>query len=469
MLQLDREITRLRRRLACVLILRQSLALVTLWLFIWGSGILVLRVAAGASPALLFWGLAAVPLLLGAAVVGGVRQVPARASLAAVVDKAADCGGLLMAAAEQPLGNWERELPAAAGLRLRWQAGQPAVAFLAAAVFVLIGLFLPDQLASGTARHALEIGKEADKLAAQIDILKKEAVLEPARAESLQEKLAQLKKEATGEDPVKTLEALDHLRDLVSKAAKESAEHAVSKTEDLAKAEALAEGLRLSDKELDARVKTEAMAELAALMKKAAEETGLVDKHLDPALLKAGLTGKLSPEDLKKLTAALKGSKQDLKKLLDKLAEAKLIDPDMLKKCEAAGKCDCEGLAELLKKHGGKCAICDLLKECQGDKAGKGGVNEGPGAASLTWGDPVREDGTKFKEETLPPGALTEIKKNQVIGLSQGKPDEGKPGGGSQGGALNQAAAGGGSANTPVILPRHRGTVERYFTRPKGK
>jgi hypothetical protein len=46
-------------------------------------------------------------------------------------------------------------------------------------------------------------------------------------------------------------------------------------------------------------------------------------------------------------------------------------------------------------------------------------------------------------------------------------PEPGKPGvGPAQSGALGGAAAGGGSANAGVVLPRHRGAVGRYFERP---
>lgn len=71
----------------------------------------------------------------------------------------------------------------------------------------------------------------------------------------------------------------------------------------------------------------------------------------------------------------------------------------------------------------------------------------------------------KFKEETLPEGDVTNLK-SQIIALSRGKPDKGGPNGPAGSGALEGSATGGGSANTQVVLPRHRGSVERYFDRP---
>jgi hypothetical protein len=460
-------IAQLRRRLAGYLILKNALTAITAWLFFWGTGILVLRVAFQASSLLLLWGLTAVPLLLAAAMVWALRQVPERAKVAAFLDSRSGCGGLLLAGEEQPLGSWEASLPEPAPVRIRWQAGRSGVAFAAGVVFVLFGLLLPERLTAGPAR-ALEIGKETEKLAALVDLLKKESVLEKERAESLKEKLEQLAKEAKGADPVKTLEALDHVQDLVTKAAQEAAEAALGKTEKLAKAEALADGLKQAGKDLAAKVKAEAMSELSDLVKKAATETALLGKHLDAKTFEAALKGKLGPEGLKKLADALKGSKKDLADLMEKLKEARLIDPELLKKCECAGKCDGRGLAALLKKEGGKMAIGDMLKECMGKKAGKGGVTEGPGAADITFGPPSSEEGAKYKEQTLPPGALAELKKSMVIGLSPGDPKKDK-GGKTQSGALLGSRAGGGSANTPVILPRHRGAVDRFFARPGQK
>ena len=463
----DKAITQIQRRLAGFLILKSALASITVWLFLWGTGILILRVAFQTSPWFLLWGLAAVPPLIVAAVVWAIPRVPARGNVAAFLDSSNGCGGLLLAGEEQPLGSWERRLPEPGPVHIHWQGRRSAVAFVAGVVFVLFGLLLPEGLTAPPSR-ALEIGKETEKLAALVDLLQKETVLEKERAESLKKELERITKDAKGADPVKTLEALDHVQDLVTKAAQEAGEAAIAKTEKLAQAEALAEGLKHAGKDLAAKVKSEAMAELAELVKKAAAETGLLEKHLDGKTLEAAKKGKLSSADLKKLAEALKGSKKDLADLMEKLKDARLIDPELLKKCECAGKCDGKGLGELLKKLGDKMAVSDLVKECTGEKAGKGGVNEGPGAAEITWGERSTEEGVKFKEETLPPGALADLKKSMVIGLSPGDPKKDK-GGTSKSGALIGSTPGGGSASTPVILPRHRGAVERFFARPPQK
>jgi hypothetical protein len=93
-------------------------------------------------------------------------------------------------------------------------------------------------------------------------------------------------------------------------------------------------------------------------------------------------------------------------------------------------------------------------------------VTRGPGAAKLQFGKGTPEDEVKFKEETLPDADVASLKRSQVLAVSRGTPGNEPPAAAAGSGALEGSAAGGGSANTQVVLPRHRGAVERYFDRP---
>jgi hypothetical protein len=86
----------------------------------------------------------------------------------------------------------------------------------------------------------------------------------------------------------------------------------------------------------------------------------------------------------------------------------------------------------------------------------------------MTWGKPGTEEGFRFKEEVLPPGAIDTLKSKpiQEVQGAGGNHQHSKEAASS--GALQKAAAGSGSANTQVILPRHRASVERYFERKPG-
>jgi hypothetical protein len=467
----ERLIVRLRRHIGAVLALKQALGWLAVWAFAWGTLVLVWRVALNEAPEWLWWGLAAAPLVGLTAGLCALRRLPAPSALRALVDRSAHCGGLLMTAAEQPIGPWRKSLPAPVDLRVQWRGGRTWGAFLLAVLFLSVTLLFPQSLASWVPEPQFEIGTETEKLAAQIDVLKEEAVLDPQKAEVYKDKLKQLKDEASGKHPVKTLEALDHLRNLVTQAAREAADAAVRKTEKLGTAEGLSEGLRQNEGLLDPKVQKEAMDELAALVQKAAAETDLLDKHLDPELLKALQSAKLTPEELKKLSEALKGCKADLAKMLGKLHAAKLIDAELLGKCLRAGMCDCTAM---LRECGGSMSIAEILARCQEGQAqreragaGKGGVTEGPGSAPIAWNHDTREEGAKFKEETLPPADLAKLKESLLMGLGRADPKNNADVTGSKGGNLASAARGGGAANTQVVLPRHKNTIERFFARPR--
>src|SRR5947209_4068912 len=177
---LEKNLRRLRLRLALVLALRKTVALLAVWCFIWGTGVLILRVAAAVSPEYLLWGSAAIPFVALAALVLALRDVPSSAVLRAVLDRAGGCGGLLMAAGERPLGAWV--IPTGGHVRLRWRAGRSCSALATGVLFVLVGLLLPQRAIDAATARALEIGKEAQQLAGQIELLKEEKILEPERA-----------------------------------------------------------------------------------------------------------------------------------------------------------------------------------------------------------------------------------------------------------------------------------------------
>ncbi|HUX00356.1 MAG TPA: hypothetical protein VMY35_05185, partial [Phycisphaerae bacterium] len=57
------------------------------------------------------------------------------------------------------------------------------------------------------------------------------------------------------------------------------------------------------------------------------------------------------------------------------------------------------------------------------------------------------------------------LKENRLVGVSIGAPTVEAPADPTGQGGLDGAAAGGGSAHVHTVLPRHRGSVKRYFER----
>jgi hypothetical protein len=461
----DRAIDSFRLYLAGLLVLRNALTALTIWAFLAGVAVLALR-SLGVPALPLLWGLTTLPIALVPAVVLAWRRLPNRAAVRAVLDHHSLCGGLLMAGAEVELGGWQKVLPGINLPRVQWRSTRAWSLLAGGVAFVMLGMLLPQGFAEMGSGPGLNIDKQKAKLEKQIDVLKEEAILEPRKAEDLKSKLDQLRREALGKEPVKTLDALDHLKDAVSKTAKEAAESTARKNETLGRGETLAEAMKKRSDQMSPKVSAEGMKELAKLMRKAAAENALVmhGLEMDEELKEALNATKLTPEQLEKLKGLLKDAKGDLANRLAKLCKADLIDAKDLELGEQAGECDSEGLMAYLKSEG---ASDELGEEVGGDEGGRGGVTRGPGAAAMLWKDPTTEDGFKFKEEALPAAKLQALKDSKTSGLSAGAPQKGSEGGPADSGALTGSATGGGSASTQVVLPRHRGAVERYFERSR--
>ncbi len=341
-----------RQRLAVILFCRQSLGMTTVWLFLWGTVVLALRASLGMTQQPLLWGLAGLVPCVGGAWLLARRQVPSVSVVRALLDREGRHGGLLMAGGEGPLGEWEGSLAQVQLPAVRWR-GRRTWAMLGVGIgYVAVAFLLPQRLTQLTSDTALEIGAEVQQLAQQIEVLKEEKIIDAARADDLKDKLDKLRDQARGKDPAKTLEALDHLQNLAPKMARESAEDALRKTEEMTREETLAEALRKArkDKDIAPKAHAEAMAMLSRMAKQSAAESKDLEEHLDPELTKALESGQLSKEDLARLAKALRGAKGAFKGRLAKLHKVKLIDAKELKECEKCSECKADELLAYLKE-----------------------------------------------------------------------------------------------------------------------
>jgi hypothetical protein len=460
----DQSIRRFIRRLALLLAFKQSLSFITIWCFIWGAAALVLRAASATPRKPLLWGVIGIAVAVAAAAALSRKRLPSAVSVRALLDNRNDCGGLLMAGADADLGDWripEIRLPG-----LRWRNARAFGLLAASVAFVAVSLIAPVRFGTTNAARPMDVSREVENLSAQIEALKEAQVIEEAKAEALEQKLDQLSQEASGEDPAKTWEALDHLNDAVEKAAKEAAETANARQERLAKAEALAEGLMAGADQLDSKTMTEAMRTLGEMTRDAMEENEALAGDLSPEAQDAIKSGSLKPEHLKDISKALGKGKSSLNQKLSKLNKSGMINPNSLKGGAQTNPRDNSGLAQFLKENAQKMSVEDAVGQwCEG---GKGGVDRGRGDAAMTWTDGTSEKDAKFKEKVLPPSSVAGLNDSQLVGLSASAPTVDTSGVAAHG-TLNKAASGGGSAYTQTILPRHRGAVKRYFDRPQSK
>ena len=453
----NKKIRKFRIRVAALLILKKTLAFATVWGLIWGTVVMVLRATIGMPPLTLFTGAIGLIFIIGCAVVLALRQIPTRTALRASLDKHSGAGGLMMAAETAELGNWRKQMPSIKPPRLHWHGGAYWTRFVGAVLFVCISLLIPQRFVEISKAQPLDIREEAKQLADGIDVLKEEEIIELAEAETLQEKLDQLQAEASGEDPVKTWESLDHLADTLSQEAADAAQEALSETEHLTEAETLSEGLMNEGSEMDAQLLAESMTALSGLVQEAAQKNALLATQL-PDLKGDGSS--LTLEQLKEISAALRLTKSDIYDRLAELYAVNLIDLKTLKAGEKLGQCDSDGLAAFLAEN----ADSKSVIECIGGWCR--GIGRGPGDAPMTWSDGTTEEGAKFKAEALPLSDIASLEDSEIVGLSIGTPSVNTSSDLSQPGQLSGATIGGGSSFNQTVLPRHKEAVKRYFERP---
>jgi len=388
--------------------------------------------------------------------------MPDTVSIMALLDARNHCGGIIAASSEIDMSAWKDRMPVLSQPQVHWRWQRTVVYIIAGMVFVAGSLCMPYVYADIAAPRRLQVDNLVNRLDANIEILEEEQVLDTERAKELQEQLKNIWEESTAHDPEKSWEALDAIDKTLSDEAMKAAEAALAEAGKLADMQALAEELSaLSEKQADQAAMAEAMKELAALMKELGLDAALAEKG-NLELSKACKNMSLTPEQLKELAKALSQCKAGQKDMLSKLSEAKMINPEMLKQLKEGNKTGNAALAQFLQSQG-QMAMLSMMQVMQ---KGKPAVSRGRGDAPMTWSDGTKEEGAAFKEKTISPAALSDIKKSKLVGIGNSVPEENKQPV-TASGALSDTPAGSGSAHKHVILPRHTRAVQNYFQREK--
>jgi hypothetical protein len=446
------------RKLKLLFILRAVVQVTTIWFFIWGVFVLAMRIYGAQQAEWLALGvLGFVPVTILAAARERRRQ-PAFTKIRASYDRLNVCGGVIMSAEAADMDAWLAQLPEAAVPKFRWHSARAILLLCVSALFAATALLLPERLTHFSGHRPLEIGQIVEQLQAEVKTLVQEKIVDDKKADELQKQLSQLQKDSSSYDPGKTWEALDHIKQSNSEAAKEAAAEALAKTTALTQAEMLAQAMaQAADSGLSEANATESAQDLASLLNAAKFEDGILKGRIPPELL-AGLNG-LNKEQMAKLLQALEWNKNSLGLTVSNLAQLKMIDPAMLAKCQNAGLCKNPGaLADYLSTCTNGCnALAECLWLCQGG-TGRGG----PGAP-MTWTDLKSEMDLKFQEHSLPPSS--HLSDAQLVGLSKAAPELNGNDAAAPHGALDHAAANGGSAHSQIILPEHRQAVQKFFKR----
>lgn len=426
-------VSSLRRRIAMLLFWRYLLPAVSMTAVLCGIALLLMRRAYIAVPWWSGWIVIAAVLLFAAE--RARRRLPHRDAVVALIDSRAAMGGLLMAGEVMPLGAWQTR--SAAIPRVVWRNRRLTVVCALCLLFAVGAAFVPEP--RPLTNPLLALGVDLDRLHERIALLREEELLPAERAEAMTTTLERLRAEAAGDDPARAWETLDSLDEATLRTAREAAEATVEKAAELTRNEVMAQALQ--NDELDP----------------AAREAGKKDFAAERNVPSTALT----PEQLQAIAESAKAGKAALRATLEKLRDAGLIDGKTLRDFErAAEPANRAALARFLKENSPGTRLIDSVGEFA---RGKPGVERGRGDAPLFFGEESKH-AAEFREETLPPASAATLANSELVGLSAAAPSNASAEL-STGGALTNAQAGGGSAVTPVVQPRHRGTVRRFFER----
>jgi hypothetical protein len=448
------------RDLQWLLTLRSGVQMATVWFFVWGVAVLVLRIFGTQNTFWLSLGLLGIAPLGLLAAWQAKKQRASLTKIRASYDRLNACGGVIMSAEAADMGAWLAQLPEATVPKFRWHSVRAMILLSVSALFAATALLLPERLTQLGKSRSLEIGQIVGQLQAEVKTLEQEKILPDKKADDLQKQLTQLQKDSSSYDPNKTWEALDHIKQANSDTAKQAAEEALAKTESLTQAETLAKAMQqAADAGMNEATASQAAQDLASMLNAAKLEDGILNGKIPPELL-AGLNG-LNKEQMGKLLHALELNKNSLGLTMSNLANLKMIDPAMLAKVQSAGHIGNPGaLADYL-------STCtnfnsDILAECLWFVHKRGGGGRGGPGAPMTWDNNTSEKDQKFQEHALPPSS--QLSDAQLIGVSKAAPElSGNVSVPS--GALDNAAASGGSAHAQAILPEQRQAVQNFFKR----
>lgn len=456
--------------------LTPALTAAAIWLFVWGAVVLALRFLQGVAAIDLVWGLTGAPVALLVTGYFAWRERPGDAMLGRVLDSRSNCGGMLAAEYEGvDVTQWQSRMPEVTVPEVRWRDRRVLWLLVSSMLFAALGFGLPQPDEQSLGRP-MQLGEIAESLGSQIDVMEEEDAIEEVEANELRDELQRIEDSASGRDPSKTWEALDHLSEALQR---EAGELADAGAESLARADAaaqLADAIEETRNQDPGADLTKAMQELGKALHRMRTENQAMAGDLSQELIRAAseqLKG-LSPEQIRELRKSLGKCSAKTRQTLKRLAAKGLIDPQKLAQALRKGAADPKAMAELLQECGlGKCAgggdgqgnegMAGFGEGQPGNVPGRGGVNRGPGTAPITWSGTTDEFGAAFKEQRLPDTAAVDFSQSELKAITAEAPVVGDaaPDGVN---ALGNADDGGGAAVEHRILPRHRGAVQRYFS-----
>ncbi len=465
----DRWIDRHLRRLHLGQFLQKAGEWLAVYLFVFGTAVLVVKLLIPSLwPHVLWMAAGVVPAAIAAWWVS--RQAAfTRAESVALLDRSLRAGGLLMTLTEAPDDAWETHLPQ---VERKWQEALPRIrprrsasTLIAPLLFALGACFVP--LREGSATNVVKntAGQQAtQQLQSLLEQLEESAVLEEEERDRLEEAIAKLKEE-TEDSPLthekwETVDSLEQMMRMRLDGTHMDVEAAAQAASILAKA-AAGDGPPLSQERQE-----QLEQDILETLQKLAKNGGLngASSSLQSELQRLMKSGKLGKSGDSAARQELLNELQDfLEQESEKLSELrKQCQGGTCSKCGSSmckdGQCEGEG----------QCSSCGaqceggLCSACSGGSPGRGGVTRGRGDAEMTWGDESDDAGTKFKETVLPPGLMDEPT-DETVGVTRSAPEVEPAASATRAGVREIDPASGRETWSRTLRPRHRNVVRQFF------
>ena len=412
---------------------------------------------------LLPWIMLLINLLLSFIIVK--KTMPTDQQFITTLDSYNKCGGLLIAAYELNIGEWNNYLKLDKGIILKIELKKHLSIFCLAVGFMFFSTFVPTLNIKAINTHKFEIGNDTKVLKEQVEVLEEEEIIAENKADELIKNIEEIEKNAVGENPQGTLEALEHVQKNLQNKAQLAEEKALSQLSELEMTSEVAKSLEKAQKNLGKPAMQSAMTGFNDMLNKLASE----DKEFQKMLQKQqGTRGKkLTAKDLKSLQKSCSMSQEQLKKMLKRLQKKNLLN-----KCNKPGngrdggkkKLSNSDLQKFLKANcpkGNK-----TLMFCVGYGAGNKGINRGPGTAPMSWQRRFNSFKGKFQDELMPESDLLSLDDSLLLQESFTASEAGEYSQ-SKTGALNNAKNKQTDDKSYTLQPKHRKAVSKFFNRKK--
>jgi len=429
----------------------------TIICFIFGSIIIIMH-AAGVgfkylSPLAV---VLALVLMLISALWRGRCCVPEDGKLMALFDSRSPAGGLLVSRLETDLGGWGERIELPELPRVSCRFGNRPLIFLLALGFMIAGCFTSNMRSAVSVPAPMDVAADVDKLAEQIKILNEEQVITDQERLEFNEQLKNLASQASGEDPLKTWEGLDHLNRAVMEKSAVAAETTLNNLTQMELLEKTASMLSSAESTVPSAEFSRALEGFQSLLNNLCNNNAAVNKMCDgkPGSQCENSTG------LKNLQSKCAQNAEGLKRSLENLRRCSGTKAGPGGSNMPSQQQALQDLQDFIKKNtdssGGKC----LGKMCM--KPGDGGTSRGRGDAPLTWDKRELSHDGKYKEITLPPADEAGLQDSTLLGITSAAPQVEKTRAVLAPGQLKDSA-GKAEMSRLAIQPCHRKAVGRYF------